>query len=377
MLKDLPPKIEQILFCNQTTQQRQFYTQLVKQSRTRILPLDSSTPPSLPLHAPPSPLAAAKTTKKTKKTKMNKTDAEESQQRITNVMMELRKMAAHPLLHRNLYPDETLMEMSKEIMKEDDYWDANQQFIFEDMQVLSDFELHSLCLKHHHIRHRRLPDSAIFDCGKIQELMTKLLPESQSRKDRVLIFSQFTMMLDILASVLTLSNFSFVRLDGSTPVSERQIIIDQFHKDDSIFCFLLSTKAGGCRCLGCGAGSFADVCGVGGFGINLTAANVVIIYDLDFNPQNDAQAEDRAHRVGQTRYLRVFGLSLIALVTCPSSNSSPKAPWRSKSTTWQGKNSTSTNPLAAYPTLKVFHDLEMTNLRRCHPRFHAAWCAAC
>jgi len=62
----------------------------------------------------------------------------------------------------------------------------------------------------------------------------------------------------------------------------RQELIDQFNTDSSIFVFLLSTKAGG-------------------LGINLTAANVVILHDIDFNPYNDKQAEDRCHRIGQKR----------------------------------------------------------------------------
>lgn len=64
-------------------------------------------------------------------------------------------------------------------------------------------------------------------------------------------------------------------------------MIDEFNRDDSIFIFILSTKAGG-------------------LGINLTAANTVILHDLDFNPYNDKQAEDRCHRVGQTRPVRVI-----------------------------------------------------------------------
>ena len=63
-------------------------------------------------------------------------------------------------------------------------------------------------------------------------------------------------------------------------------MIDQFNNDDSYFIFILSTRAGG-------------------LGINLTAANTVIMHDLDFNPYNDKQAEDRCHRVGQTRYVIV------------------------------------------------------------------------
>lgn len=71
-------------------------------------------------------------------------------------------------------------------------------------------------------------------------------------------------------------------MDGQTPVMERQDLIDEYTQDPDIFIFLLSTKAGG-------------------LGINLTAADTVIIHDLDFNPYNDKQAEDRCHRVGQTK----------------------------------------------------------------------------
>ncbi len=81
----------------------------------------------------------------------------------------------------------------------------------------------------------------------------------------------------------------FLRLDGSTPVRERQRYIDQFERDTSIPIFILSTKAGG-------------------LGINLTAADTVIIHDLDFNPENDRQAEDRCHRIGQTKQVHSYKL---------------------------------------------------------------------
>merc|ERR1719414_1934542 len=71
------------------------------------------------------------------------------------------------------------------------------------------------------------------------------------------------------------------------PVQERQVMIDKFNRDEEIFIFILSTRAGG-------------------LGINLTAANTVIMHDLDFNPYNDKQAEDRVHRVVQTRPVRVI-----------------------------------------------------------------------
>lgn len=82
-------------------------------------------------------------------------------------------------------------------------------------------------------------------------------------------------------------NLIQIRLDGSTPVTERQTLINEYTQDQNIFIFLLSTRAGG-------------------LGINLTAADTVIIHDIDFNPYNDKQAEDRCHRVGQEKYIYVY-----------------------------------------------------------------------
>lgn len=84
---------------------------------------------------------------------------------------------------------------------------------------------------------------------------------------------------------LNINDFNIqIRLDGSTPVTERQSLINEYTEDQNIFIFLLSTRAGG-------------------LGINLTAADTVIIHDIDFNPYNDKQAEDRCHRVGQEKYI--------------------------------------------------------------------------
>src|SRR5204863_5636000 len=107
--------------------------------------------------------------------------------------------------------------------------------------------------------------------------------------DRTLLFSQFTSVLDILEAVLETVNISFSRIDGAVSVAERQDLIDQYHQDESIQVFMLSTKAGGA-------------------GINLACANKVIIFDSSFNPQEDIQAENRAHRVGQTREVEVVRL---------------------------------------------------------------------
>jgi SWI/SNF-related matrix-associated actin-dependent regulator of chromatin subfamily A containing DEAD/H box 1 len=110
------------------------------------------------------------------------------------------------------------------------------------------------------------------DAGKVDKLK-ELLPAMKARGDRILLFSQFVIMLDVLERVLETMGFNFIRLDGQTPLPERQDLIDEFQSDETITVFLLSTKAGG-------------------FGINLTAANVVILYDIDFNPHNDAQVSN-------------------------------------------------------------------------------------
>ncbi|KAG8292346.1 ATP-dependent helicase smarcad1 [Homalodisca vitripennis] len=125
-----------------------------------------------------------------------------------------------------------------------------------------------------------LADSVLVRSGKFLKL-DEILPPLKAGGHRVLIFSQFVFILDILEDYMRVRNHSFLRLDGSTPVTERQDMIDLYNQDSSIFVFLLSTKAGG-------------------IGINLTAADTVIIHDVDFNPYNDKQAEDRCHRMGQT-----------------------------------------------------------------------------
>lgn len=96
-------------------------------------------------------------------------------------------------------------------------------------------------------------------------------------------------MLNVMEEYLKIRKHTYVRLDGQTPVNMRQDLIDEFTNDQSIFIFLLSTKAGG-------------------LGINLTAADTVIIHDIDFNPYNDKQAEDRCHRMGQKRPVAIYRL---------------------------------------------------------------------
>ncbi|XP_032571740.1 chromodomain-helicase-DNA-binding protein 1 isoform X1 [Drosophila sechellia] len=121
-------------------------------------------------------------------------------------------------------------------------------------------------------------------------LLDKLLCRLKETGHRVLIFSQMVRMLDVLADYLQKRHFSFQRLDGSIKGEMRRQALDHFNAEGSQdFCFLLSTRAGG-------------------LGINLATADTVIIFDSDWNPQNDLQAQARAHRIGQKNQVNIYRL---------------------------------------------------------------------
>ena len=204
------------------------------------------------------------------------------------MLMNLRKIANHPLLIRNHFDDKQLHILAKLLKKDESHKNAHEKFIVEDLSVMSDFDIHKTCLAYRCIEHYSLGNHLVCESGKFQ-MLDDILPQMSDNGDRVLIFTQFVIVLDILEQYLRIRGHKFLRLDGSTPVVERQIMIDQYNTDASMFIFILSTKAGG-------------------LGINLTAANRVILHDLDFNPHNDKQAEDRCHRVGQTRPVKIIRL---------------------------------------------------------------------
>jgi superfamily II DNA or RNA helicase len=126
------------------------------------------------------------------------------------------------------------------------------------------------------------------DSGKL-DCLIGLIEEIAESEHRALVFCQSTRMLDIIEQLLDRKQVRFLRLDGSTRSQSRQNLVNKFNHDDSIPCFLISTKAGG-------------------IGINLTGADTVIFYDHDWNPANDNQARDRVHRIGQKRRVTVYKL---------------------------------------------------------------------
>lgn len=134
------------------------------------------------------------------------------------------------------------------------------------------------------------PDKRLieYDSGKLIKL-SNLLKNLRYNKSKCLIFTQMTKMLDILEVFLNIHGYTYVRLDGSTKVEVRQAIVDRFNSDNRVFCFISSTRSGG-------------------IGLNLTGADSIVFYDTDWNPAMDKQAQDRCHRIGQTRTVNIYRL---------------------------------------------------------------------
>ncbi|XP_031726374.1 putative global transcription activator SNF2L2 [Anarrhichthys ocellatus] len=125
------------------------------------------------------------------------------------------------------------------------------------------------------------------------ELLDRILPKLQATNHRVLLFCQMTTLMTIMEDYFGYRNFQYLRLDGSTKSDDRAMLLKKFNDEGSqYFIFLLSTRAGG-------------------LGLNLQAADTVVIFDSDWNPHQDLQAQDRAHRIGQQNEVRVLRLCTV------------------------------------------------------------------
>ncbi|KAI4459651.1 snf2/rad54 helicase family [Holotrichia oblita] len=125
------------------------------------------------------------------------------------------------------------------------------------------------------------------------ELLDRILPKLKSTNHRVLLFCQMTQLMTIMEDYLSWRGFGYLRLDGTTKAEDRGDLLKKFNtKNSEYFIFLLSTRAGG-------------------LGLNLQSADTVIIFDSDWNPHQDLQAQDRAHRIGQQNEVRVLRLMTV------------------------------------------------------------------
>ncbi|KAJ9516015.1 hypothetical protein QJQ45_024466, partial [Haematococcus lacustris] len=178
---------------------------------------------------------------------------------MRNLAMELRKLCCHPFLCDGLEEESRMRRVIKQT-------EAGGSATVNELELL------------------------VRASGKMV-LLNKLLPKLRKEGRRVLIFSQFTRVLDLLEDYFAMMAWPHERIDGNTKGKDRQVRIDRFTNgsDEECFIFLLSTRAGG-------------------QGITLTAADTAILYDSDWNPQNDLQAMARCHRIGQSKEVTIYRL---------------------------------------------------------------------
>jgi len=259
VLKDMPPKTTKVVYCEMDERQATIYREYERRFRR----VDSSQ--SVP---------------KTGRDNDN-----------NNVWIQLRKSAIHPQLFRRYFTDKEVEKMAKTLMRkvsQSELRQSNLVHLTNELKALSDFELHLWCRDYKCIREFDLPEGSWTENAKVQALL-ELIGEYQANGDRALVFTRYAKVIELLGESLASAGVEYLSLQGNTDVSERQELINQFNADPSIPVFLLTT-------------------GSGGTGINLTAANKVIIFDQSDNPQDDIQAENRAHRLGQTRPVEVVRL---------------------------------------------------------------------
>lgn len=214
-----------------------------------------------------------------------------------NSWIQLKKAAIHHQLFRRHFTDSVVEEMVNLLWKncsEDELYvqskeDRHKALLLAEFKDKSDFELHTWCKDFkRYIGHLDIPDRSWEEAPKVKKLL-ELVRGYMETGDRVLVFSRFEMVINILRDTLFFANIPYCELTGQTNTADRFPEIQKFTSDPSIPVFLLTT-------------------GAGGTGLNLTAANKIILFDQSDNPQDDVQASNRAHRIGQSRDVEVVRL---------------------------------------------------------------------
>ena len=249
----LPPKTELVLRCPFTTFQEACYRAVARRG-------DSLRGKAGKLGSMPSP----KGDNLSSMSKIRSCSLES----LNNTLVHLRKVCAHPFLFPSFVQEANKMQIGGMIV---------ENFNPRRSTMNSLKKMWTL-------------DSMFQTCGKLQ-VFHEIVCHLRKENHKVVVFSQLTSVLDVLCKYyeLTQSLSSVLRLDGRTSLEQRSLAISKFQTDACFSTILISTRAGG-------------------VGINLQAADTVILYDSDFNPQNDMQAIDRCHRIGQKNHVVVYRL---------------------------------------------------------------------
>jgi superfamily II DNA/RNA helicase len=257
--KDIPPKEETIIDVELTTMQKQYYRAIYEHNHGFLMQnLKGSMP------------------------------------KLMNIQMELRKCCNHPFLVQGVEDtemdgvDEKMMKGRANSMSSDEGAEAPvARGAASGARLTAEARERNL-KRDKEYKRLRMETSFIPSSGKMV-LLDKLLPKLQKEGHKVLIFSQMVRMIDYIEEYCNFREYPCERLDGRVSGNDRQKSIDRFNKEENSFVFLLSTRAGG-------------------VGINLTAADTCIIFDSDWNPQNDVQAMARCHRIGQKKQVTIYRL---------------------------------------------------------------------
>ena len=289
--KELPPKKEYIIHCNMSPLQKQYYTAALNRT-----------------------LVSFVETQIKNNAKIINSDTSRPISKVINLKKRSRKVRFNSSIEEvddNSVSDEAFLEaLEKEADYTFEHTDDDSSFLSKSSadetgsNSLKNMKLNNLFMQLRKVCNHpylffypydvktdalKIDESLVKNSGKMV-ILDQLLPALIARQHRILIFSQMTGTMDILEDYLNFRSISFCRIDGSTSQPDREIEIAEFRKNIEIPVFLLSTRAAG-------------------LGINLVAADTVIFYDSDWNPQMDLQAQDRAHRIGQTKPVIVYRLA--------------------------------------------------------------------
>ncbi|XP_075872803.1 lymphoid-specific helicase isoform X1 [Nelusetta ayraudi] len=267
---DVPPKKEIIVYAPLTAKQVLFYTAVVNKTIAKTLGVEKT-------EAPVAVTASGRPKRRTRKVVDYKEQGGDSPYDLEKYLEKIRKESEHS---------------STPVLQVQCPLDAQINLKLQNILMLL-----KKCCNHPYLveypldpatQEFKIDEQLVQTSGKFL-ILDRMLPALKKRGHKVLIFSQMTSILDILMDYCYLRGFQYSRLDGSMAYADREENMSKFSKDPEVFVFLLSTRAGG-------------------LGINLTAADTVIIFDSDWNPQADLQAQDRCHRIGQTKPVVVYRL---------------------------------------------------------------------
>jgi len=264
VIKELPAKIGQTVRCELSPEQRKLYDLELKRAREEAIRGDKSR----------QQLDAAF---------------------VRSLFHRLRRICNHPLMGQSKYDEEDYRFLVNALRQvRPDFKQATDQRTMQEVRSWSDFDVMQTVLEfglleflgQHGSKFQVSQEELLQGSSKIRRLV-KLLEEQREVGKKTLVFSQFTQFLDVIQEALHCVGFCCGRLDGKVSIGDRPQVVKRFMTQGSgTDVLLLSTKAGG-------------------VGLNLTAADKVVLMDLSFNPHDNRQAEDRAHRLGQQHPVNV------------------------------------------------------------------------